>query len=86
MLSRFKRNGGAAISVGPGHEPNRRSFLASALRRYNVHLLYGASAIGYITLGIFVPQALSLWPEGAAFLLLTVWVLPALVSRLWRLF
>ncbi len=62
-----------------------RARLGDILRRYNVQLLYGASAIGYITLGIFVPSALALWPEGAAFLLLTVWLLPALVSRLWRL-
>ena len=56
------------------------------MRRYHVQLLYGASGIAYITLGVFVPQALALWPEGAAFLLLTVWILPALISRIWRLF
>lgn len=50
-----------------------------------MQLLYGASGIAYITLGIFVPQTLSLWPFGAAFLLLTVWVLPALLGWLWRL-
>lgn len=63
-----------------------RSLLGDILRRYHVQLLYGASGIAYITLGVFVPQALALWPEGAAFLLLTVWILPALISRIWRLF
>ncbi len=55
------------------------------MRRYNVQLLYGASGIAYITLGVFVKQALALWIEGAAFLLLTVWLLPALIQWLRRL-
>ncbi|MCH8919886.1 MAG: hypothetical protein IIA23_04165 [Chloroflexi bacterium] len=38
-------------------EGGRRSSLGDALRRYNVQLLYGASGIAYITLGIFVKQA-----------------------------
>lgn len=67
-------------------EGGRRSSLGDALRRYNVQLLYGASGIAYITLGIFVKQALSLWIEGAAFLLVTVWLVPALISRIRRLF
>lgn len=67
-------------------EADGRSLLGDALRRYNVQLLYGASSIAYITLGIFVKQALALWIEGAAFLLLTVWLLPALISRIRRLF
>lgn len=53
-----------------------------ALRRYNVQILYGVSGLAYITLGIFVKQVLALWIEGAAFLLLTVWLLPALVRRI----
>ena len=63
-----------------------RSSFGDALRRYNVQILYGAAGVAYITLGIFVKQALALWIEGAAFLLLTVWLLPALVSRIRRLF
>ena len=64
---------------------NDRSLLRDILRRYHVQLLYGASGIAYITLGILVPNALALWPMGAAFLLLTVWLLPALIRRLWRM-
>ncbi len=67
-------------------EADGRSLLGEVWRRYNVQLLYGASGIAYITLGIFVKQALALWIEGAAFLLLTVWLLPALISRIRRLF
>ena len=52
------------------------------LRRYNVQILYGVSGLAYITLGVFVKQLLALWIEGAAFLLLTVWLLPALVRRI----
>ena len=66
-------------------EADGRSLLGDMLRRYNVQLLYGASGIAYITLGVFVKQALALWIEGAAFLLLTVWLLPALIRRLRRL-
>ncbi len=67
-------------------EGDRRSSLGDALRRYNELILYGAAGVAYITLGIFVKQALALWIEGAAFLLLTVWLLPALISRIRRLF
>ena len=68
-----------------GDEVGRRSLLGEALHRYNVQVLYGAAGIAYITLGVFVKQALSLWLEGAAFLLLAVWLLPALIRRLRRL-
>lgn len=67
-------------------EGDGRSSLGDALRRYNELILYGASGVAYITLGIFVKQALALWIEGAAFLLLTVWLLPAAIRRLRRLF
>ncbi len=67
-------------------EGGGRSLFRAALRRYNVQILYGAAGLAYITLGIFVKQALALWIEGAAFLLLTVWLLPALISRIRRLF
>ncbi len=63
-----------------------RSSLGDALRRYNELILYGTAGVAYITLGIFVKQALALWIEGAAFLLLAVWLLPALISRIRRLF
>ncbi len=67
-------------------EGGGRSSRGDALRRYNELILYGAAGVAYITLGIFVKQALALWIEGAAFLLLAVWLLPALISRIRRLF
>ncbi len=66
-------------------EGRGRSSLGDALRRYNGLILYGAAGVAYITLGIFVKQALALWIEGAAFLLLAVWLLPAVIRRLRRL-
>jgi hypothetical protein len=39
-------------------------------------------AAAYVTLGVFVPQVLISWPVGAAFYLLGVWALPALVRLL----
>ena len=44
--------------------------------------LYLAAAAAYITLGVLVPEALLTWPAGAGFLLLAVWLLPALLRRL----
>ena len=44
--------------------------------------LYGAAAAAYVTLGVFVPEALFSWVEGAAFLLIAVVVIPTLVRRL----
>lgn len=52
------------------------------LSRHGELLLYVAAGIAYITIGVFVKQLLALWLEGAAFLLLTVWLLPALIRRL----
>lgn len=66
-------------------EGGGRSSLGDVLRRYNELILYGAAGVAYITLGIFVKQALALWIEGAAFLLLAVWLLPAAIRRLRRL-
>jgi hypothetical protein len=40
--------------------------------------LYVAAGIVYIALGLAVPELLLSWVEGAAFLLVAVWVLPAL--------
>jgi hypothetical protein len=45
-------------------------------------LLYVAAGVAYIALGVAVPELLFSWIEGAVFLLLAVWVLPALVERL----
>jgi len=45
-------------------------------------VLYGAAAAAYIVLGVFVPEALFSWPEGAAFLLVAVVVLPNVLRRL----
>ncbi len=67
------------------HEGGGRSSLGDALRRYNELILYGAAGVAYITLGISVKQGLALWIEGAAFLLLAVWLLPAVIRRLRRL-
>jgi hypothetical protein len=44
--------------------------------------LHGGVAAAYVTLGVFVPQVLISWPVGAAFYLLGVCALPALVRRL----
>lgn len=74
------------MSENRAHEGDGRSLFRAALRRYDVQILYGAAGLAYITLGIFVKQALALWIEGAAFLLPTVWLLPAFISRIRRLF
>ena len=47
-------------------------------------VFYLAAAAAYITLGVFYPRILFSWFEGAGFLLLAVWVLPALGAFLWR--
>ena len=44
--------------------------------------LHAGVAASYVTLGVFVPHVLISWPVGAAFFLLGVWALPALVRRL----
>jgi hypothetical protein len=44
--------------------------------------LHAAVAVAYITLGVLFPALLYSWPEGAAFYLLGVWVVPAVVRRL----
>ncbi len=44
--------------------------------------LYLAAAVAYIGLGVLDTNLLLSWFEGAAFLLLAVWVVPALVRRL----
>lgn len=41
--------------------------------------LYLSAAAAYITLGVFFPRLLLSWVEGAGFLLLTAWLLPALL-------
>ncbi|MBD0328920.1 MAG: hypothetical protein ICV64_02300 [Thermoleophilia bacterium] len=43
--------------------------------------LYLAAAVVYITLGVFVPEVLFSSLVGIAYLLLAVWVVPALVAR-----
>ena len=49
------------------------------MRTFALHL---GVAAAYVSLGVFVPQFLISWPGGAAFFLLGVWALPALVRRL----
>ena len=44
--------------------------------------LYLAAGAVYVTLGVFFPRLLLSWVEGAGFLLLAVWLLPLLVTRL----
>ena len=73
------------MSEGSGYERQRPSVIADIWRRYEVHLTYSASGLTYITLGILFPDVLANWFGGAAFLLLTVWLLPAFVRRIWRL-
>jgi hypothetical protein len=41
--------------------------------------LYVLAGTVFITLGVFFPRVLLSWVEGAGFLLLAVWLLPALV-------
>ena len=43
--------------------------------------LYAAAAVADALLGAFVPEALLSWPVGAGFLLIWVWLVPALVRR-----
>lgn len=43
--------------------------------------LYVAAGVVYIALGVAIPELLFSWIEGAVFLLLAVWILPALVGR-----
>lgn len=43
--------------------------------------LYLAAGAAYITLGVFFPRFILSWVEGASFLLLAVWLVPALFGR-----
>jgi hypothetical protein len=43
--------------------------------------LYLVAGAVYVAVGVAVPELLFSWVEGAAFLLIAVWVLPALVGR-----
>ncbi len=47
-------------------------------------VLYVAAALAYIAVGVAEPSLLLSFFEGAAFLLLAVWILPAVVRRLTR--
>ncbi|MDQ3875443.1 MAG: hypothetical protein M3322_07880 [Actinomycetota bacterium] len=47
--------------------------------------LYLAAAAVYIALGVANPDFILSWPEGAAFLLLAVWIAPAVVGRVRRM-
>jgi hypothetical protein len=44
--------------------------------------LYLAAGVAYVALGVAVPEFLFSWAEGAAFLLVAVWLLPVFVARL----
>jgi hypothetical protein len=44
--------------------------------------LYLGAGAAYIVLGLVEPGFLLSWIEGAAFLLLAVWILPAAIRRL----
>jgi len=43
--------------------------------------LYLAAGVAYVVLGVIEPSFLLSWVEGAAFLLLAVWIVPAVVRR-----
>jgi hypothetical protein len=43
---------------------------------------YLVAAAGYIALGVILPELLLSWIVGVAYLLLAVWVVPALVRRI----
>lgn len=43
--------------------------------------LYALAAVVYVAIGVAVPEFLLSWPVAAGYLLLMVWVLPALVRR-----
>ena len=45
-------------------------------------VVYLVAAVTYIALGVAVPELLLSWFEGAAFLLLAVWLVPAGLARL----
>jgi hypothetical protein len=45
-------------------------------------VLYGAAGAAYVVLGIFVPEVLFSWLEGAAFLLIAVVLVPRMLRRL----
>ena len=47
-------------------------------------VLYGAAAVSYVAIGVFVTAFLLTWVVAFAWLLLWVWVLPAAVRRLIR--
>ena len=42
-------------------------------------VLYLIAGAVYVTLGVFFPRILLSWVEGAGFLLVAVWALPALI-------
>ena len=48
------------------------------MKELAVYLLAGAV---YVVLGVAIPELLFSWLEGAVFLLLAVWVLPAVLER-----
>jgi hypothetical protein len=43
---------------------------------------YLAAGVVYIALGVAVPELLFSWIEAAVYLLVAVWILPALVGRI----
>jgi len=45
-------------------------------------LAYGAAVVVFVTIGALYPTFMLSWVVGAGFLLLCVWILPALVRRL----
>ena len=44
--------------------------------------LYAAAAVVYLLIGVLYPTFLLSWVVGAGFLLLFVWVVPAILRRL----
>jgi hypothetical protein len=74
---------GRSPVVDPGRRPRTlRRLLASAGVREAA--LYAAAAVSYVVVGVFVTQIFLFWPFGFAWLLLSVWALPALIRRMRR--
>ena len=49
--------------------------------RQTLPLYLGAFAL-YVTVGVFLPELLLAWPVGVTYLVVAVWLMPALYRRL----
>ena len=53
--------------------------LSSGWRELLIYVIAGAV---YIAAGVFYPQVVFSWVEGAGYLLVAVWLVPALIARI----